>query len=232
MSTKKITFLGAFRSTLKFGAYILLISILLVALYKFVNPRYTPLMMLRVAEQINNSEKPSLQRDWVKLSSVSYNMKLALIAAEDDLFLKHRGINVEAMSKAYKRNKTSKKIRGGSTITQQTAKNVFLVPAKTYFRKGLELYFSGLIEVIWGKQRILEVYVNVIETGKGIYGVEKAAKINFNKSVSKITNSEAALIAAVLPNPNRWSPKKPTQYILNRKNIILKNMNNIGKIDI
>jgi len=142
----------------------------------------------------------------------------AVIAAEDGRFMRHNGIDWRAMEDAMRYNRLHKgrKVRGASTITMQTAKNTFLWHGRTYVRKGLEAWFTYMIEALWGKKRILEVYANVIETGHGIYGVEAAARRYFGKSSSDLTRREAAAIAAVLPNPRRWSPAEPTRYIQRR----------------
>jgi len=154
---------------------------------------------------------------------------LAVIASEDNNFESHYGIDFKAIEKARKLNKRGKKIRGASTITQQTAKNVFLWQSRNYIRKGLEVYFSGLIELFWGKKRIMEVYLNVIEMGDGIYGAEAASQHYFHKPAKNLSRAEAAAIAAVLPNPRKWHPDKPTAYISRKKSWILWNMNNVVK---
>jgi len=204
-------------------------TILTAILYRFINPPVTPLMMIRVIEQIGDKKDPKIRKDWVSLQDISPTMPLAVIASEDNNFQDHFGIDFKAIKKANKLNKKGKKLRGASTITQQTAKNVFLWPARTWVRKGLELYFTGLIEVFWGKKRIMEVYLNVIEMGDGIYGVEEAAQTYFKKPSSKLNRSEAASIAAVLPNPRRWRPDKPTPYIIKKRGWIQWNMNNVEK---
>lgn len=204
-------------------------SILVTIIYRFVNPPVTPLMMIRVVEQLADNEKPAMQKDWVSIEDISSNMKLAVIASEDNNFESHFGIDFKAIQKANKLNKKGKKLRGASTISQQTAKNVFLWPARTWVRKGLELYFTGLIEVFWSKKRIMEVYLNVIEMGDGIYGVEAAAQTYFNKPAARLSRSEASAIAAVLPNPRRWRPDRPTPYIQKKKGWIQWNMNNVVK---
>lgn len=206
-------------------------TILVAILYRFVPPPVTPLMMIRVVEQLSAGEKPKLEKEWVPLWKISPNMPLAVIASEDNRFTSHYGVDFKAIEKAQKLNKKGRKLRGASTITQQTAKNVFLWPARTYIRKGLELYFTGLIEVFWGKKRIMEVYLNVIEMGDGIYGVEAASQQYFGKPASDLKRSEAAAIAAVLPNPRKWRPDKPTSYISRKKQWILWNMNNVERPD-
>lgn len=204
-------------------------SILVTLFYRFVNPPVTPLMMIRVVENISNNKKPSIQKDWLRFSKINNNLKLAVIASEDNNFMTHYGIDFKAIEKAQKLNKRGKKLRGASTITQQTAKNVFLWPSRTWLRKGLEVYFTGLIEVFWGKKRIMEVYLNVIEMGDGVYGAEAASQKYFNKSAQNLNASEAAAIAAVLPGPRKWRPDKPTPYISRKKSAILRAMNNIAK---
>lgn len=187
-------------------------------------------MVIRVVEQTWHGETIRLQKKWIALDDMSDNLPLAVMASEDNLFMEHSGFDFKSIEKAqeYNAKKHGKKVRGASTISQQTAKNVFLWPQRSWVRKGLEVYFTGLIEIIWGKKRIMEVYLNVIETGKGIYGVEAASQHFFGKSASKISRGEAALIAAVLPNPLKWSPASPTSYIRGRQQWILWNMNNIG----
>jgi monofunctional biosynthetic peptidoglycan transglycosylase len=170
-------------------------------------------MVIRAISQKSHGEKMVLKKDWVRIEDISPNMIRAVIAAEDNLFVKHNGFDNKAIEQAIEYNKKGKKIRGGSTISQQTAKNVFLWPARSYLRKGLEMYFTFLIEFTWGKKRIMEVYLNVIETGKGMYGVEKASHTYFQKSASSLTASQAALIAALLPSPLRYSVTNPGPYM-------------------
>lgn len=226
----------AFSKLIKFLKYFTIIffasSIFFVLLYKYINPPVTPLMLIRVAEQSFGGQAVKLEKTWVPLDKMSPNLPLAVVASEDNLFLEHSGFDFESIEKAkeYNARKQGKKMRGASTISQQTAKNVFLWPQRSWLRKGLEVYFTVLIELVWGKPRIMEVYLNVIETGKGIYGVGAASGIFFGKTASKISRSEAALIAAVLPNPLKWNPAAPTPYIRGRQQWILWNMNNFGKL--
>ena len=207
-------------------------SLFFVILYKFVNPPLTPLMVIRLFEQSIGGQTIKLKKDWISIDHMSPNMPLAVIASEDNLFMEHSGFDFESIekAKAFNAKKQGKKMRGASTISQQTAKNVFLWPQRSWVRKGLEAYFTVLIEIVWGKKRIMEVYLNVIETGQGIYGVEMASQLYFGKPASKISRSEAALIAAVLPNPLKWNPASPTSYIRGRQQWILWNMSNIGKL--
>ncbi len=222
--------------TLNFLKYFIIIyfasTFFVIILYKYVNPPVTPLMIIRLVEQGFNGQTLRLKNDWVSMSDMSPNLPLAVVASEDNLFMEHSGFDFESIEKAreFNKQKHGKKVRGASTISQQTAKNVFLWPQRSWLRKGLEAYFTVLIEFVWGKKRILEVYLNVIETGKGVYGVEDASQLNFGKPASKLYRGEAALIAAVLPNPLKWSPSSPTPYIIGRQQWILWNMNNIGKL--
>jgi monofunctional biosynthetic peptidoglycan transglycosylase len=204
-------------------------SIFITLLYRFIPPPATPLMLIRVIENIADGKTPAITKDWVSIKNISPNLVLAVITSEDNNFETHYGIDLKAIEKAKKLNARGKKIRGASTITQQTAKNVFLWQARTYIRKGLELYFSGLIELFWGKKRIMEVYLNVIEMGDGIYGAEAASQKYFHKPAKNLTRTEAAALAAVLPSPRRWRPDKPTPYISRKIAWILRNMNNVDK---
>lgn len=189
--------------------------------------------MQRSVEQIANGDKLRLQKKWVSWSKISDNMKLAVIASEDQNFFNHSGFDFKAIEKATKFNekqatKKKKRLRGASTISQQTAKNVFLFPARSWLRKGLEVYFTFLIELLWSKQRILEVYLNVIETGNGIYGVEAAANNYFNTTAKNLNKSQAAAIASIIPNPRKWSATAPSAYVIKRKSWILSQMNQVS----
>jgi len=207
------------------------ISIGLVIVYRFVPVPITPLMVIRVVEQAFDSKKDvRLYKDWEPISNISKNAPQAVIAAEDQKFLDHRGFDFEAMEKAWENNKKGKRVKGASTITQQTVKNVFLWPSRSYLRKGLEAYFTVLVEFLWSKERIIEVYLNVIEMGDGIYGIEAASQAYYKKPALKLNRSQAAMIAAVLPNPRRWTPTKPTGYIRGRQSWILRQMNNLAPV--
>lgn len=215
----------------KTAMWFFILSIGFTVLYRFVPVPITPLMVIRVFEQTFDSEKKvRLSKDWVPMAEISKNVPQAVVAAEDQKFLDHFGFDIEAMKKAWEGNKQGKNIKGASTITQQTVKNVFLWPDRSYLRKGLEAYFTILVEILWPKERILEVYLNVIEMGPGIFGIESAAQNYYNKPAIKLNRNEAAMIAAVLPNPNRWNPKRPTPYILGRQAWILRQMNNLAPI--
>lgn len=200
-------------------------TIFFTLLYKFIPPPVTPLMIIRMFEQVKAKKPLKLEKNWVSLKDISGYMPAAVITCEDQNFLTHKGFDIEAIKKAKKHNEKSKKKRGASTISQQTAKNVFLWPKRSWFRKGMEVYFTLLIEGIWGKRRIMEVYLNVIETGDGIYGVDKAAEIYFGKSAKTLNKREAALIAVCLPNPLKMKPNNLTGYRLKRLSWALRQMN-------
>ena len=203
------------RVLLKTVAWFFAISIISVIIFRFIPIPITPLMVIRCVEQKWDGKEMKLKKDWVSLEKISSAMPLAVIAAEDQKFEEHFGFDLEAIKKAEKYNKKhqGKRTRGASTISQQTAKNVFLWPNRSYIRKGFEVYFTFLIEIFWSKQRIMEVYLNVIEMGNGIYGVEAAAQEYFHKPASKLSVREASLIAAILPSPLKWSPVKPNARV-------------------
>jgi monofunctional glycosyltransferase len=212
----------------KITLWFFILSIGFTLLYKFVPVPITPLMVIRIVEQTFDPKKEvRLYKDWVSIANISKNAPQAVVAAEDQKFLIHRGFDVEAMEKAWENNKKGKRIKGASTITQQTVKNVFLWPGRSYLRKGLEAYFTVLVELLWSKERIMEVYLNVIEMGDGIYGIEAASQAYYKVPAAKLNRSQAAMIAAVLPNPRRWTPTKPTAYIKGRQAWILRQMNNL-----
>jgi len=200
----------------------LVITVGLVLVYKYVNPPVTPLMIMRY---VNSS---GMYKEWKDYENISDNMKLAVIAAEDQKFASHRGFDLESIQDAIENRLDGGELRGASTISQQTAKNVFLWPGRSWTRKGAEAYFTFLIEAIWSKKRILEVYLNVIETGEGVYGVEKASNLYFGKTAKNLSAHDSALIAAVLPNPALFSAASPSEYINRRKVWITRQMKNLG----
>lgn len=204
---------------------LILLSIAIVILYKYVPIPATPLMISR-----NISEDTPINYKWTPLEDISPNLALAVVASEDNLFTTHHGFDFEQIRIAREEAQKGKRQRGASTISQQTAKNVFLWNGRSWLRKGLKAYFTLLIETIWGKQRIMEVYLNCIEMGNGIYGASAVAEKHFKKHPSKLTRAECALIAATLPNPRVYSSKKPSKYMLRRQKAILKNMQNIGVV--
>lgn len=209
------------------------LSIGSVILYSFLPIPATPLMVIRSFEQMADEKRSvTWKKDWVPLKEISPNLQLAVVCAEDQDFLEHEGFDFEAIEKAYKYNQTHKKKRGASTISQQTAKNVFLWPSRTWLRKGLEVYFTFLIETIWSKERIMAVYLNIVEFGDGIYGAEAAAQHFFGKPASKLTAREAALLASSLRNPFIFSVANPNNEARQRQYWIMGQMRMWGgKID-
>ena len=207
------------------------ISIFFVVLFKFVPVPYTPLMAIRAIENKTSGKDAILSHDWVPLEKISVNLQKAVIASEDGFFLKHSGFDFTAMQKAYKNNERGRRIKGGSTISQQTAKNVFLWQGRSYIRKGLEAYFTVLIELIWGKERIMEVYLNSIEMGDGVYGAQAASEYWYRKDAINLTPIQAAGIAAILPNPRKFTATSSSSYINKRKSKITKVMRTVGKIN-
>ncbi len=199
-------------------------TIFSVVLLKFVPVVITPLMVIRLFQQ---DKGLTLDHDWESLDNISKNLQKAVIASEDQAFFTHNGFDFKAIEKAYSHNQKGKRIRGGSTISQQTAKNVFLWQGRSYLRKGLEAYFTVLIEFIWGKERIMEVYLNSIEMGKGVYGAEAAAQHWYSKSAKNLTKNEAAGIAAILPNPLKYKARNSSRYINKRKSKISRLMNHV-----
>ena len=182
----------------------------LTLFYRFVPPPFTILMVQRVFEGKGWDYR------WRSLDRMSPALVQAAIAAEDSRFCEHNGFDFEAMEKAWKNNQRGGRVKGGSTISQQTAKNVFLWPARSYVRKGLEAYFTVLIETLWGKRRIMEVYLNVAEMGSGTYGVEAASRRYFGVSADKVTRAQAARLVAILPNPLKYRAVKPGKYVAGR----------------
>ena len=210
--------------------WFLTITFLWILALKFINPPITFLMLQRGTERKIDGKEWKIEKEWIAVEDLSDNLKKAAIAGEDVNFLKHWGFDFKAMENAFEKNQKSRRIVGGSTISQQVAKNVFLWPGRSYIRKAFEAYFTALIELLWGKERILEVYLNVIETGDGLYGAEAASWNYYNKSASSMTRSQAALLVAVLPNPRRWSPAKPTSYTYRKQSLILRNMRRLEKL--
>ncbi len=216
-----------FRYFLKFFIYGFLFSVLYILFCKWINPPVT-------ITQLNSLfSGHGLKRDYVSFEQMSPNIKLAVIGAEDQLFPDHNGFDFKSIEKAMKHNRKSKSLRGVSTISQQVAKNVFLWQHGGYLRKGLEVYFTFMIELVWGKKRILEMYLNVAEMGEGVFGVEAAAKKFFNKSAKNLTRSEAAMVAACLPNPKAYKVKPLSRYVSSRYPWVLRQMNHLqGDTDI
>jgi monofunctional biosynthetic peptidoglycan transglycosylase len=181
-----------------------------IIILKWINP---PITLTQLSSWISGD---GLKRDYVDYNEMSSQIKLAVISSEDQIFPDHNGFDFRSIEKAMKHNQKSKSLHGASTLSQQVAKNVFLWQGRSWIRKGLEVYFTFMIELIWGKKRILEMYLNTVEMGKGVFGIEAAARNYYHKSALHLTRNEAACIAAVLPNPKMYSQKFPSRYILGR----------------
>jgi monofunctional biosynthetic peptidoglycan transglycosylase len=195
---------------------------LYIILLKWIDP---PITITQFVSWISGH---GLKRDYVDREAISYNARLAVISSEDQLFPDHSGFDWKNIKKAMEYNKRKPgRVHGASTISQQVAKNVFLWQGRSFIRKGLEVYFTFMIELVWGKKRILEVYLNVIEMGEGIFGIEMASQKFFNKTAKNLTRQEAAIIAACLPNPKRFKVKQPSSYVLNRSRWVTEQMNNL-----
>lgn len=202
---------------LKTIAALIILSVVTTILFRWVAIPLTPLMIIRCVEQKSDGKDMVLKHDWVAMENISPKLQLAVVCSEDQNYLKHYGFDWGAIQKAMKANDEGKKLRGGSTISQQTAKNVFLWPGRSYIRKGLEAYFTLLIEIFWSKERIMEVYLNSIEMGNGVYGAEAAAQYWFKKTAKNLSKDDCAAIAAILPNPIKYKANPPSPYIAKRK---------------
>jgi monofunctional biosynthetic peptidoglycan transglycosylase len=201
-----------------------LLSIFITLVFRWVNPPITPLMLIR---KVNDNAL--IEKRWVDIKDISPYFIASSVASEDNFFLAHHGFDFGAIEKAIDERKKRKRQRGASTISQQTAKNVFLWPSQSWIRKGFECYFTVLIELFWSKERIMEIYLNVIEMGNGIYGCEAASQMYFKKNAKTISRQQAALITACYPNPRKWNPAKPTPYIQKRASHIVHLTTLIGK---
>lgn len=201
------------------GAALIAASLLAVVVCRFVPPAATPLMLIRLAEGYG------IDKDWRPLSRISPHLVRAVMAGEDAKFCQHHGFDWAAIDDAWRRYESGRgRLRGASTISMQTAKNVFLWPGRDWVRKGFEAYFTVLIEFLWGKHRIMEMYLNVIELGPGIYGAEAASRVYFHKPAAALTEAEAARLAAILPDPLKWSPTRPDRAVRGRAAFIRANM--------
>ena len=207
-------------------------TILSVVALRFLPVVVTPLMLIRCYQQVKAGEDLKLSHDWEPLENISPHLPIAVIASEDANYLNHHGFDYKAIEKAVERNKKhpEKQKLGASTITQQTAKNVSLWPGRSWLRKGFEVYFTVLIELMWPKERIMEVYLNSIEMGDGIYGAEAVAEAHFNTDAKSLTRAQCALIAATLPNPRKFSSKNPSAYMRKRQSRILREMNYVERM--
>ena len=207
-------------------------TILSVVALRFLPVVVTPLMLIRCYQQVKAGEDLKLSHDWEPLTNISKDLPIAVMASEDAKFLDHHGFDYEAIEHAAKRNRQhpEKRKLGASTISQQTAKNVFLWPGRSWVRKGFEVYFTALIELMWPKERIMEVYLNSIEMGNGIYGAQAVAEEHFNTDAKDLTKAQCALIAATLPNPRKFSSKNPSAYMLKRQKRILREMKYVERM--
>jgi monofunctional biosynthetic peptidoglycan transglycosylase len=203
-------------------------SVLGALCFRFVPVPFTPLMIIRLAEQRADGHPLRLEKSWRSLDRISPRLQEAVVASEDQRFFLHHGFDWDAIGSAFTANGRGRRKLGASTISQQTAKNLFLWPDRTWLRKGLEVWFTVLIEALWPKRRILEVYLNIIETGDGVYGAEAAGQRYFQTPASALSSSQAALLAASLPNPRAWSPARPTGYLLRRRTWIMRQMDHLG----
>lgn len=219
-----------FRILKKVFLWFLGLSVFFVIVFRFVPVFYTPLMTIRAVENLFDGKDMVCSHDWEPIENLSVNLQKAAIAGEDATFLKHHGFDFDAIGKAMKSNEKGKKLRGGSTISQQTAKNVFLWQGRSWLRKGLETWFTILIEVFWSKERIMEVYLNSIEMGDGVYGAEAASKYWYRKSAQNLTKREAAGIVAILPNPRKFKATNSSAYINRKKGRIQAGMASV-KLD-
>lgn len=202
-------------------------TILSVLILKYIPVYVTPLMLIRCVEAVIDGDTPQIRHHWVPLERINHNLPQAVMASEDNLFLKHKGFDLEQIQKAQIEAQEGKRQRGASTISQQTARNVFLWQNRSWLRKGLEAYFTFLIEAVWGKERIMEVYLNSIEMGRGIYGADAVARINFATTADKLTKSQSAYIAVSLPNPRERDSGHPSSKMKKMHRTIMKRMNQI-----
>ncbi len=227
---QKRSFLGRlFRAILVLLAALIAASLLSVLSLRWIDPPFTAFMAeAQASAWASRDSNYVFHHRWVDLDRISPNLPLAVVASEDQKFPEHWGFDVAAIEKAYALNQHSHKVRGASTISQQVAKNLFLWSGRSYFRKGLEAYFTVLIETLWPKRRILEVYLNIAEFGYGTYGAEAAAQRYFHKPASRLTRGDAAVLAAVLPNPERFSAAAPSRYVQQRREWILDQMQALG----
>ena len=203
-----------------------------VLLMRWINPITSSIMIQRkISAVLTFKDKQIIAYEWFRYDDISKQMALAVVAAEDQNFPTHFGFDIQQIQKAIKQHERGRRLRGASTITQQVAKNLFLWEGRSFIRKGLEAYFTVLIELLWSKERILEVYLNIVEMGDMIFGVGAASQIYFKKTPDKLSTGQAALLAATIPNPIRFSAKHPSSYILRRQNWILDQMSSLGGVD-
>lgn len=214
-----------FRFLFKALLWFIALSVIWVFIYKYFPVPYTPLMVI---QSLTSEKTYDLKHEWKSIGEISSEIQLAVICSEDQNFINHNGFDVEAIKKAYENNSKGKKLKGASTISQQTAKNVFLWPQRSWLRKGFESWFTFLIETFWTKERILEVYLNSIEMGEGVFGIEAASKYWFNTTAKNLSRNQSAAIAAILPNPIKFKASPESNYISKRKKWIRLQMKNYG----
>ena len=215
-----------------FAAIYVALSAFIVLFFRFVPPPVTAFINEKSNPVTGIFTGSDVDQKWMKVQNISRYAALAAIASEDQLFFDHFGFDFDQIEKAMKENEHRKKIRGASTISMQAAKNLFLSPGKNLIRKGLEAYYTLLLETLWGKERIIEVYLNIAEMGRGVYGIEAASRLYYHKPSVKLTAGEAAMIIAILPNPTERDPRSPSAYLTVRRDRILEQMNLIGGIEI
>ncbi|MBU1096584.1 MAG: monofunctional biosynthetic peptidoglycan transglycosylase [Bacteroidetes bacterium] len=225
------SFFSFIKTSLKVVILFAAITSIVVVIYRFLPVTYSAYM-----NDVSNEtfmdiiSLPEIDREWVSYKNISSQIKIAVIASEDQMFIDHMGFDLKQIEIAWDQIQRGRRMRGASTISQQVAKNLFLWNTKSFVRKGLEAYYTVLIELLWSKKRILEVYLNIAEFGKNTFGAEAAAKKYFKKPAIKLRAGEAAIMAAVLPNPIRMKVNAPSAYVLRRQARILKQMSNIGGI--
>jgi len=231
-SSKKISFgkriFNFFKWILKLAIFFFVSTVLLVFAMRWINPVTSSIMIQRQIWGLFDGEFELVKYHWVNYDDVSKFMPIAIVAAEDQNFPNHFGFDFKQIEKALKENKRGRRVRGASTITQQVAKNLFLWEGKSFVRKGIEAYFTLLIELLWDKQRILEVHMNIAEMGDKIFGVGTASVAYFKKPAAGLNIRQAALLAAILPNPKRYSAVKPSGYVRGRQNWIVRQINSLG----
>ncbi len=229
ISEKIAPYRPAIKMTLRLLGLVIVVpfiaTFLLVVAYRFVPVTYTPFM-----QAMADKSGAEVHQQWVPLEKISKELQLAVVSSEDNLFTKHNGFSWTAIEAAFSNNAKGKRVHGGSTISQQTAKNVFLWNARSWIRKGIEVPVTCMIELVWGKERIMEVYLNVIEFGPGIFGAEQAAQTYFHHSAATLTRAEAALMVSVMPNPIKFKIAAPSPYILKRQAKIMSLMRKIGRV--
>jgi len=220
-----------FRLIWKIAVWFIGLSFFFVVLFRFVPVPVTPLMIIRCGEQLFDGKEMTLKHDWVSIGQISKNLPLAVVCSEDQNFMNHSGFDIAAIERSVEAAKRgSKRVKGASTISQETAKNIFLWPGRSWIRKGFEVYFTVLIEFVWSKERIMEVYLNSIEMGNGIYGAEAAANHYWKTTAKNLSRTQAAAIAAVLPNPRRYSANPPGPYVQERIGWIVGQMGQWGTL--